>query len=300
VTRVAAASLGVAAALALAGCGGSGPGRRDLVFVSTKSGVYDLYSMDADGSHQRRLTHGPRPSASSPEGLFYAVDPAFSPDGRTIAFASSRDGSLDLFAIDADGSHLRRLTSGPAEDSHPTWSPDGRWIAFVRGSHLDVMGADGRGVRQLTKGAETDADPAWSPRGGWIAYVVHPQGLPSRELWLVRPDGSGAHALTRLEASSDSPAWSPDGRRLAFSTDARGGVFAIDVIGVDGKGLRVVSSSSVDAITPAFSPDGRTIAFSRGGAIVTVRAAGGGERVLTSAADNDSSPVWNPRPRGAK
>ena len=93
--------------------------------------------------------------------------PAASPDGRRIAFASDRDGDLEIYVMNADGGGLRPLTKDPGRDDQPTWSPDGRWIAFTStrdgGFDIYVMRDDGRDLRRLTENEAIDGDPAWSP-----------------------------------------------------------------------------------------------------------------------------------------
>ena len=104
----------------------------------------DIYVMNADGSGTRKLTHNARQNA----------EPAWSPDGRKIAFRSTRNGNRDIYVMNADGSGKRNLTRNAAWDSRPSWSPDGRKIAFVsnRDGRLEahVMNADGSGQRSLT------------------------------------------------------------------------------------------------------------------------------------------------------
>ena len=104
----------------------------------------DIYVMNADGSGLRRLTHN----------RAYDAEPAWSPDGRKIAFRSTRNGNRDIYVMNADGSGKRNLTRNPAQDGSPSWSPDGRRIAFVsnRDGRLEahVMNADGSGQRSLT------------------------------------------------------------------------------------------------------------------------------------------------------
>jgi Tol biopolymer transport system component len=277
-------------------CGGGGDPRPDLIFVSTRDGDYAIYAMDADGSREKRLT--PSHDSEAHDALYFQIEPAYSPDGRLVAFASRRGTSFDLFVMNADGTGTRQLTSTRENDGRPTWSPDGERIAFQRGdpSHLYVMAADGSSQRRLTGDAAPEAQPAWSPDGEWIAYVRRTPGTEIREIWLVRPDGSERRALTKLGAAVDAPAWSPDGKTIAFASNDQDDRFEIYTIGVDGSGLRRLTTSAEAAFEPAWSPDGAAIAFSQDGAIAVLTLATDELRVLTDPEDNDSSPVWNPAP----
>jgi Tol biopolymer transport system component len=110
----------------------------------------DVYVMNADGSGTRRLTHN----------AAYDGEPAWSPDGRKIAFQSKRrvGGNGEIYVMNADGSGKRNLTRNPAQDVRPSWSRDGRRIAFVsdRDGRLEahVMNADGSGQRSLAQQGE--------------------------------------------------------------------------------------------------------------------------------------------------
>ena len=121
--------------------------------------------------------------------------PAWSPDGRKLAFVSRRDGNSEIYVINADGSGQENLTQHPARDSHPSWSRDGRKLAFVSrrdgNSEIYVMNADGSGLRNVTRAPSNDLGPAWSPDGGAIAFVQKiqrkcapspPPGTPCRQL----------------------------------------------------------------------------------------------------------------------
>ena len=101
--------------------------------------------MNADGSGSRRLTRN----------RAFDGEPAWSPDGRKIAFQSTKTigGNKEIYVMNADGSGKRNLTRNPARDGSPSWSPDGRRIAFLSGRdgrlEAHVMNADGSGQRSL-------------------------------------------------------------------------------------------------------------------------------------------------------
>ncbi len=102
--------------------------------------------MRADGSGEGRLS--PQPEGDdvrrTPAQAFFQVEPAWSPDGEQIAFASRRDGRSHIYVMSADGSGTRQLTSGKHDDTAPAWSPDGKWIAFARDGRLYLMSPAGK------------------------------------------------------------------------------------------------------------------------------------------------------------
>lgn len=291
-----AAALAAAFAFLSAGCGGSGERGRDLLFVSTRGGDYALYSMQADGSRQGRVSEA-EGDVESPSGLFFEVDPAWSPGGAMIAFASKRGGTFDLYTMTADGTGVRRLTSTGEDDVNPSWSPSGQVLAFDRGPVGDiwVVNEDGSGAHAIADDPAAETQPAWAPNGAWIAYVRRTPGTPIQELWLMRPDGTVRHRLTDFQRVTGAPAWSPDSKRIVFSAALDGEVFDIYSVDLEGKSLRRHTQSPNDAIEPSWSPDGFTIAFAREGAIVTIDD-DGNVTEITDPEDNDSSPAWNPKP----
>ena len=281
------------AVAALAGCGSSkAKSPPELVFVSSRDGDYAIFGADAHGGQVRRLVEE-KGDPSSATGLFFQIEPAWSPDGSQIAFASKRDGVTHIFVMQADGSGARRLTNGSKEDSRPSWSPDGTKILFAREGALFAVPAAGGKARRVGRGLGNAANPTWSPDGKLIAYDYRIPGFSIREIWLMNADGSGTHRLTNLRNVSAVPAWSPDGKRIAFQSNA--GVrthYEIYTIGRDGAGPRRETRTGIDTIEPAWSPAGK-LSFSRDGSIWTIDAAGKEIR-LTPASGNDSSPAWRP------
>ena len=297
ITRSSIAAGAIGCLLLLAGCGGSGSIGNEIAVVSSRDGDYAIYGINADGSDRGRLTDE-RGDISTVEGVQFQTDPAWSPDGSRIAFASAREGSFDIYVMNADGTGTKQLTSSRANDQGPTWSSDGNRIAFTRSTnvaHIHVMQADGTGVRRLTDDdLAVEGEPAWSPDGRWIAYT-RASGSEFREIWVVRPDGSGRRSVTELNAKSYAPAWAPDSKRLAFSSNHDLALYDIYMVGTDGRDVRRLVRSTTDAFEPAWSPTGTEILFSRDGAIV-VSTLSGAERRVSDPDSNDSSPAWNPAP----
>ena len=113
----------------------------------------------------------------SPSAVVRDGAPAWSPDGKQIAFYSEVDGKpADLFVMDASGANVRQLTATPEAEGYPAWSRDGRHIAFeshTANGNFDVyvMDADGSNVRRLTQDPRPDVGPAWSPDARKIALM---------------------------------------------------------------------------------------------------------------------------------
>ena len=287
-------------ALVAAGCGGSEAEEVEVTGSIAFIRDRQLWVMNADGSGQRALT---RDSAEK-------WSPAWSPDGRRIAYASSGTNYSSRISVNnADGSGRLRLSRGYKYDqqSAPAWSPDGRTIAFHGyddGSYwISSVGADGIGQRTLTPGGlgiAEDGGFAWSPDGRKIAFTnVHDVGV-----YVMNRDGSGRHLLARTEATdrtqdgafrTGDPAWSPDGRRIACISDG-----VLWVMNADGTRPRRLVDSHADKPNGspgdlAWSPGGRKIAFTQEGQIFVVNGDGSELRKLTdNGSASDVAPVWSP------
>lgn len=132
------------------------PTGREIAFVSDRSGTAQIYVMDAEGANVRRL---------SQDGM--NTQPRWSPKGDAIAF-TSRQGNHDIWAVNPDGSNLRRLTAGPGSNESASWAPNGRHLLFqssrLGSVQLFTMLADGSEQQQLSKGPGDTSSGSWSPR----------------------------------------------------------------------------------------------------------------------------------------
>ncbi len=141
------------------------PDDKFILWVSTRDGNPELYTVNDKGEQQVRLTNE----------ITSDLHPAWSPDGKTIVFSSSRSGRQKIYRMNADGSEIRKLTTGDYLDHWPTFRSDGKWIAYVsrKSGNADiwVMKPDGSEQRNLTSNFAQDTSPAWSPDGKSIAFV---------------------------------------------------------------------------------------------------------------------------------
>ena len=272
-----------------------------IAFASNRAGDFDIYVIAPNGTGLKRLTSCPLQES----------DPAWSPDGSRIAFvryASCREAncSLDLasgdvvagtgavFVMDADGSHVSRLTRNAPGVNDPTWSPDGTQIAYSAGDlagSVYVMNADGSHAHRIASGIE----PAWSPNGKSLLLSTGFGG----DIGSVPVTGGRVRIEVRgFQDGAQDPAWAPDGTRIAYSEENghyRYVLYAADASGENAKAL----VTGGDNLQPAWSPDGKSLVFSRGGehsltaTLWTVQADGAGLRQLTpNGRYEDSRPSW--------
>lgn len=265
--------------------------------------------MNADGSNVTQLTNHPAND----------LIPAWSPDGRKIAFTSTRDGNANVYVMNADGSNVTQLTDHPSGSWWPAWSPDGQQIAFASGrdgnpfinldENLDdiyVMNADGSGVTRITNTPAVDESyPAWSP-GTRIALVPITQYIGSDfydfTIHVMDADGSN---LTRLGETGLAPAWSPDDRKIAFldfrfrDGESSGDIYTMNA---DGSGLARITTHPSDDTDPTWAPNGLWIAFSSerdGGedkGDIYIKQLDGGRVIrLTDDDSDETNPAWSPR-----
>jgi Tol biopolymer transport system component len=183
-----------------------------------------------------------------------------------IALTSNREGDSEIYSMNSNGTHVRRLTHSPKFDGAGPWSPDGRKMLFYSqrtGGEVWVMNADGTGQRNLSRNRAWDTPGAWSPDGRKILFTSSRDG--NNELYVMNADGSGQRNLLPSPSSQEwAGSWSPDGRKIAFSTD-RDGNWEIYVMNAGGGNVRnLTHSPRNDGGTPigagaAWSPSGRII-----------------------------------------
>jgi TolB protein len=287
---------------------GAAGNSRPILFVSDREtpGRFQIFALNPDDLAVTRLTNSPDND----------MLPAWSPDGKRIAFVRSPQDFSDseIYVINADGTGLTRLTNAPGFDVSPSWSKDGKRIAFASTRAADdprvnsndstdvfVMNADGTGVTRLTFGPRQDGQPAWSPDGRQIAFVSARDLLGGDgvgDVYLMNVDGTQVHRATNFEgAAVQRLSWSPDGREIALSAQVGDG---IDVYTVhpDGTQLTRLTFDGQSGL-PTWSPDGNLIAFANGhddpngnAELFTMRADGTGATRLTITPSADLQPAW--------
>lgn len=227
------------------------------------------------------------------------LDPAYSPDGKWIAFAMRGD----IWKIPAAGGHAVALTQGPHYYFEPAWSPDGTRLAVTMDvdGNLDigVVGATGGAVERLTHDPHNDVEPAWSHDGGSVYFASDRGG----RFHLFRHDLAAQADSMITDAPGDQfqPAVSPDGTQLAYVGSVRGylGTGGIWTMPTTGGAPRLVHYEESEYRTkPAWTPDGRSFLFvsdAMGSNDVDVVSATGGNPVrLTADAGDEFAPAPSP------
>src|SRR6185295_17307017 len=200
-------------------------------------------------------------------------NPAFSPDGESIAYSSDHTGNFEIYirSIAPDGRDMQLTTDGQ-QNFDPAWSPDGKRLAYYAMNRhgIFIMPALGGVAKQLT---EFGSHPVWSPDGQWLAFqgVSSPDldAVPvgSSTLWIVNSQGGEPRQLTQVNnppGSHYAPSWSPDAKRVAFINfnTVSPQVWSI---AVSGDGLRSITKHGTgDKSWPIYAPDGNSIYYNRG------------------------------------
>lgn len=257
-------------------------------------GCYQMYVMDLDGNHIRRVSTG---VGATTCGYFF-------PGDKRVLYSSThlvgpncppkpkREGhyrwaldDYDIFANKLDGQGVHRLTATPGYDAEATVSPDGKTIVFtsMRDGDLELyaMDLDGKNTRRLTHEVGYDGGAFFSPDSRRIVYrAYHPtnvdeveayRGLlaqklvePGRlEIFVMNADGTGIRQVTANGASNFAPFFHPDGKRIIFASNQKegSGTFHLYLISDDGTGLEQVTVTGGFNSFPMFSPDGKKLVW---------------------------------------
>ena len=287
-----------------------------IAFVSSRTGIPQVYLMNADGSNVRPITN-------EQDG---ACQPDWSPDGLQLVFVSPCKARQDsypgssLYVINVDGTNKTALPTTLGGDFEPAWSPDGTRIAFtsLRDDFFEIYAINLKTnqIEKLTdarkiSGSSYARQPAWNPFGTQLAYVLKRVGVT--QIWLTRGLPVTVQQPNEQLINTDNvtnaflPVWSPDGEFVVFNQTTIDGTAPAWLMRLRYEERLTRTAVRVDIDPPvvdvSFSPDGFWIAFesktdeNANHDIYTVTVTGASRRQLTTDPAADFDPVWRPLPR---
>jgi Tol biopolymer transport system component len=238
-----------------------------------------------------------------------SADASFPGANGHIAFTSNRLGNVEIFQMNADGSHQVNLTRTPnVNDQRASYSADGRKMVYdagdgSNGQEIYTMCSSGLLQTRLTRNGLFDNGAAYSPDGKKIVFssnrITH-----STEVFVMNSDGTRVKELTDAPGASLDPTFSPDGQKIAFVSN-RDGDSEIFVMKADGSAERRLTKNTSTDGSPDWSPDGKKLAFhtNRTGDFEIFRMAavdanedgqGDNPKNLTNTAGQDLDPAYSP------
>ena len=268
-----------------------------IAYVRSNLRDKDIVLADYDGANARQLTNYHS----------LTIGPAWSHDGRQLAFTSYKDGNPNLYVLGVD--LLRGTAKGAPKlvskkkgvNITPSWSPDDARIALTLNlnngnSEIYIQTLATKALERVTNDWATDVSPSWSPDGRMIAFVSDRTGGP--QIYTVDLSTGRFKRISFNESSyNTNPAWSPRGDRIAYVGQV-GGRFNIFIASTDGQYQKQITSGQGNNEDPSWSPDGRFLAFSssRTGQkeIYIMRADGNGAKRVTFGKGNKTEPAWSP------
>lgn len=258
-----------------------------IAFVSTSSGHKEIYLCDFDGYNPERFTFDNS----------IILSPAWSSDGKWLAFTSYLKGHPDLYI-----KNLKQKTgviiAKKGINITPAWVPGKFELAatFSFGGDQEIYRLTGKGkiIKRLTINNGIDTSPTWSPDGTKMAFVSKRSGTP--QIYIRDLGTKDVTRLTYHGKYNTEPSWSPKDDKIAFS-GMRNGEINIFVINIDGSNMMQLTESSKDNESPSWSPDGSLILFSSTrknlARIYVMTAYGTDQRLLLSMPGVQTSPAWS-------
>lgn len=258
-----------------------------IAYVSKAGRRHTLWVADADGE-------GAQSALASPEPI---ISPAWSPDGRSLAYVSFERGKANVFVQDTSSGQRRMVANFRGSNSAPAFSPDGRKLAVTLTqdgiSQLYTMDVDGGSVRRLTQSASIDTEAAWSPDGASIYFVSDRGGGP--QVYRMPATGGQAQRITFQGSYNISPMPSPDGRWLVYVT--RGDGFRLQLMELSSGQVQSLTTTSYDE-SPSFAPNSRLILYATRAqgrdVLMTTSLDGRIKATLTTRVGDVREPAWGP------
>lgn len=261
------------------------------VLGDPKQPTYRLVVADADGENARVIL----------ESLQPIMSPAWSPDGRNLAYVSFENGGSQVFVQSLRSGARKRVSARRGVNSAPSWSPDGRRLALTlsRGDgNLDVYTLEiaTQVLTRLTDWPSIETEPNWSNDGREVYFTSDRTGGP--QIYRIPADGGRPQRVTFEGSYNARPRVSPDGKRMVVVHNDRGN-YRIAVLDLERAYLQILTDGNLDE-SPSFAPNGQVIIYAaREGARGVLSLVSVDGRVAQRVAATDGEvrePAWSPFP----
>jgi TolB protein len=253
---------------------------------------YQLVVADADGENARMLM----------ESTQSIMSPAWSPDGRKLAYVSFENGQSQVFVQELRTGARRRVSARKGVNSAPVWSPDGRQLALTLSKgdgNLDIymLELSNQVLTRLTRWSSIETEPSWSDDGTYIYFTSDRSGGP--QIYRVAAKGGNPARITFEGGYNARPRISPDGSKVAVVHNDRGN-YRIALVDVEESYTQVLTEGSLDE-SPAFAPNGAMLIYASRvggrGVLSTVSVDGRFEQRIAAPNGEIREPAWSPFPK---